>query len=58
MLPFELVSEKIKENSVHKQKQGFFNYWSSSNGDNGFKENMNEKISFPLNRKSVDTGRN
>ena len=32
--------------------------WSLSNGNNGFKENMNERISFPLNRKSVATGCN
>ena len=34
----------------------FFTYWSPSNSNNGFKENMNETISFPLNRKSVATG--
>ena len=32
--------------------------WSLSNSNNGFKENMNERISFSLNRKSVATGLN
>ena len=36
----------------------FFKYWSTSNGNNDFKENMNERISFPLNRKSVAIDRN
>ena len=36
----------------------FSKHWSPSNGNNGFQENMNERISFPSNRKSVATGRN
>ena len=31
----------------------FFKYWSPSDDNNGFKENMNERISLPINRKSV-----
>ena len=53
MFPFESVSEEIKENGFCQQKQDFLKYWSPSNG---FKENMNERISFQLNRKSVATG--
>ena len=35
-----------------------FKYWSPPNGNNGFKENMNERIPFLLKRQSVATGRN
>ena len=38
ILPFESVSEKSEENTFH--------YCSPSNGNNGFKENMYERISF------------
>ena len=31
-------------------------YWSPSNGNNGFNESLNGRISFPLNRISVATG--
>ena len=36
----------------------FFQYWSPSNCNNGFKESVNERISFPLNRKPVAIDRN
>ena len=32
--------------------------WSPSNGNNIFRQNMNGRISFPLNQKSVATGCN
>ena len=57
-LPFQSVSEKIKENNFHQQKKDFFKYWSPYHGNIGFKKNMNERISFPLNRKSIATNRN
>ena len=50
------MTEKIKENGL--EIRIFFKYWSPSSGNIGFKENMNENMSFPLNRKSVATGRN
>ena len=36
----------------------FFKYWPSSNCNKGFQKNLNESISFPVNRKSVTTGWN
>ena len=49
---------KILKKTVSSRNKIFFKYWSPSNGNNGFKENMNERISLPLNRKSVATWRN
>ena len=34
----------------------FCKYWLPSNFNNGFPENLNERISSPLNKKSVATG--
>ena len=44
--------KKIKKRFPLAEISFFKKYWSSSNGSNGLKENINERISFPLNRKS------
>ena len=48
---------KLKK-TVPTSRKFFFKYWSPSKGNNAIKENMNKRISFPENRKSVATGRN
>ena len=56
LLPFESVSEKKnEENGSSSINKTFLRYWSPSNCSNGFQKNLNEKISFSLNRKSVAT---
>ena len=32
----------------------FLKYWAPSNSNNAFKENLNENVSFLLNRKSIN----
>ena len=48
-----LYLKKLKKTVSTTRNKIFFKYWSPSNTNNDFKENINERISFPLNRKSV-----
>ena len=53
--------KKIEENGFFyssRNKIFFKNYWPLSNCNNGFQKILNERISFPVNRKSVATGCN
>ena len=50
--------QKLKKAVFTRRNKIFFKYWSPSNGNNGFKEDINERISFPLNRTSVVTNCN
>ena len=58
LVPFESVSEKIKGNGSTSRNKIFLEMLPLSNGNNSFKENLNERISSPLNRKSVACGYN
>ena len=44
--------------SSSKNKIFFLKHWPPSNCNNGFQKSVNERISFPLNRKSVGTSCN
>ena len=59
LLPFESVSEKkLKKIVSSRGNKIFFEYWTSSNCNNGFQNNVNERTLFPLKIKSVATGCN
>ena len=40
-------------NGIFTRRNKIFKHWSPSSGNNGFKENMSERVSFPLSRTSV-----
>ena len=49
--------KKMKKTISSSWNKIFFcKYWSPSNCSNGFQKNLNERISSPLNRKSVASG--
>ena len=47
--------KKRKKTVSSSRNKIFFKYWPPANCSNGFQKNVNERISFPLNRKSVAT---
>ena len=53
-----LKKKKGKKQFPLPEIRYYFKNWSLSNCKNGFQNNMNERISLPLNRKYVATGCN
>ena len=53
-----LKKKKLKKTVSYSRNKFFFKYWPSCNCNNGFQKMKKERISFPLNRKSVTTGCN
>ena len=51
------IWKKIEDNGIlySSRNKTFFKYWSRSNCNNGFQKNLNERILFPVNRKSFAT---